>query len=52
MKIPISMFCPLLPELAALPGADDVAEPGEVLLVLLAAALPLFEVLATPPRWW
>jgi hypothetical protein len=51
MKIPISMFCPLLPELAALAGADEVAEADELLPVPLVAALLLFEVLATPPRW-
>lgn len=51
MKIPISMFCPLLPELAAPAGADDVVEAGELLPVSLVAALLLFEVLATPPPW-
>ncbi len=51
MKIPISMFCPLLPELAALVGADDVAEAGELLPVSLVAALLLFEMLAPPPPW-
>ena len=51
MKIPISMFCPLLPELAAPAGDDEVAEAGELLPVPLVAALLLFEVLATPPRW-
>lgn len=51
MKIPISMFCPLPPELAALAGADDVAESDETLPVLSVAALPPFEVLATLPPW-
>ena len=50
MKMPISMFCPLLPELVALGGADDAAEAEELLPVSLVAAL-LFEVLATPPPW-
>ena len=52
MKIPISMFCPLLPELVALGGADDAAEAEELLPVPLVAPLPLLEVLATPPPWW
>lgn len=49
MKIPISMFCPLPPELAALAGADDVAEAGELLPLSFVAALLLLGVLATPP---
>jgi hypothetical protein len=51
MKIPISMFCPPLPELAPLAGADDVAEAGELLPASLVAALLLFEMLATLPPW-
>lgn len=51
MKIPISMFCPLLPELAALPEVDDVAEAGELLPVSLVAALLPFEALAPQPPW-
>lgn len=50
MKIPISMFCPLLPELAAPAGADDVAESDELLPVSLVAAL-LFHVLPPRPPW-
>ncbi len=53
MKMPISMFCPLPPELAALAGADDVAEADELLplSVSLLAALLLFQVLTPRAPW-
>lgn len=51
MKIPISMFCPPLPEVAELAGADDVAEADELSPVSLGAVLLLFQVLATLPPW-
>lgn len=46
MKIPISMFCPLPPELVALAGGDELAT---LLPVPLVAVLPLLELLAKPP---
>ena len=40
MKIPISIFCPLLPELAALAAAGDVVEAGELLATPPSGELP------------
>ena len=41
MKMPISIFCPLPPELAALAAAGDADEAGELLATLPAGELPL-----------
>jgi hypothetical protein len=40
MKMPISIFCPLLPKLAALAAAGDAAEAGELLATPPSGELP------------
>jgi hypothetical protein len=41
MKMPISIFSPLLPEVAELAAAGDVAEAGELLATPPSGELPL-----------
>lgn len=40
MKMPISIFCPLLPKLGALAAAGDAAEAGELLATPPPGELP------------